>query len=88
MVGELLLYACLKDSDAWFVFWLNDEDTLGVTDGKGKLFEKQTTLDESKQLAGNVLESVVSDKWAYVFFTSYHNLLDISGNYLILVLSI
>ena len=61
---KLLSYRCLIDSDPWFVFWLNDENTFGVTDGKQKLFEKQITINDRKQLAGNVSESLLPDIWA------------------------
>lgn len=62
-IRKLLAYRCLIDSEPWFVFWLHDEDIFGVTDAKNRVYEQQMTTTERKQLAGNVSESLLVDKW-------------------------
>ena len=64
---KLLCYRKLINLDPWFVYWIPDEEILGITDGMKKLFESKVTIADRKEILGNVAESLVSNKWNNLF---------------------
>lgn len=54
-----------KDNTEYFIYWLPEQNILGVTNFNDNLFEITLNRKDRKKLLRNVAESLIENKWRF-----------------------
>uniref|UniRef100_A0AC34RTE8 Uncharacterized protein n=1 Tax=Panagrolaimus sp. JU765 TaxID=591449 RepID=A0AC34RTE8_9BILA len=67
LIRKVLFFQKLKGTEKWYVYWLVEEEVLGIMGGMNNVFEKKMTNPERRALLKNVADSLLPSRWAQVF---------------------
>uniref|UniRef100_A0A915CE08 Uncharacterized protein n=1 Tax=Parascaris univalens TaxID=6257 RepID=A0A915CE08_PARUN len=70
-IGGLDEFRCFayegNNNSRFFIYWIREEQIVGVTDGMEKVFEAEINRFERRKLLGNVADSRLEDEWREAF---------------------
>uniref|UniRef100_A0A915CD49 Uncharacterized protein n=1 Tax=Parascaris univalens TaxID=6257 RepID=A0A915CD49_PARUN len=77
-IGGLDEFRCFayegNNNSRFFIYWIREEQIVGVTDGMEKVFEAEINRFERRKLLGNVADSRLEDEWRWMGRPTYEAL--------------
>lgn len=67
LTQKVLFFQKLKGTEKWYVYWLVEEEILGIMSGINYVFEKKMTNLERRSLLKNIADSLLTSRWIQVF---------------------